>query len=151
MLLWRISNYSSLDGRGGFIADGRWHFQGTPVVYLAESPAGALLEVLVHLELDITGLPAGYKLLKIEAPPDLLPEKLNEAEFPSRWRENPRVTAEMGTKWLRRGETAMLRVPSAIVPETFNVVLNPLHPTAAKLKILWHRSYPWDSRLVRRH
>lgn len=151
MLLWRISNHSSLDGRGGLIADGRWHFQGTPVVYLAESPAGALLEILVHLELDITGLPAGYKLLKIDAPPDVLPEHLNENEIPSRWRENPSVTAELGTNWLKLRRAALLRVPSAIVPETFNVVLNPLHPDAAKLKILWHRNYPWDSRLLRRH
>lgn len=151
MLLWRISNHSSLDGRGGLIADGRWHFQGTPVIYLAESPAGALLEILVHLELDITGLPAGYKLLKIDAPSDILPEKLNENEVPSRWRENPSVTAELGTNWLKLRRAALLRVPSAIVPETFNVVLNPLHPDAAKLKILWHRNYPWDSRLLRRH
>ncbi|MGE5321662.1 MAG: RES family NAD+ phosphorylase [Actinomycetota bacterium] len=151
MLLWRISNHSSLAGHGGLIADGRWHFQGTPVVYLAESPAGALLEVLVHLELDITSLPVGYKLLKIEAPSDLLPEDVKETEIPSRWRENPRVTAELGTNWLKRGGAALLRVPSAIVPETFNFVLNPLHPDAAKLKILWHRSYPWDSRLLRRH
>ncbi|HET9181410.1 MAG TPA: RES family NAD+ phosphorylase [Candidatus Angelobacter sp.] len=150
MLLWRISNHSSLNGRGGLIADGRWHFQGTPVVYLAENPAGALLEVLVHLELDITGLPAGYKLLKIEATAAVLRENLNEAEFPSRWRENRRVTAELGTNWLKRGGAALLRVPSAIVPETFNFVLNPLHPDAAKLKILWHRNYPWDSRLLRR-
>lgn len=151
MLLWRISNHSSLDGRGGLIADGRWHFQGTPVVYLAESPAGALLEILVHLELDITGLPAGYKLLKIEAPPEILPENLDETEIPSRWRQNRNVTAELGAKWLGLGQTALLRVPSAIVPETFNFVLNPVHPDAAKLKILWHRSYPWDSRLLRRH
>lgn len=151
MLLWRISNHSSLDGRGGLIADGRWHFQGTPVVYLAESPAGALVEVLVHLELDITSLPVGYKLLKIEAPSDLLPENLKETEIPSRWRGDPRVTAELGTNWLKRGRVALLRVPSAIVPETFNVVLNPLHPDAAKLKIVWHRRYPWDSRLLRRH
>lgn len=151
MLLWRISNHSSLAGHGGLIADGRWHFQGSPVVYLAESPAGALLEILAHLELDISGLPIGYKLLKIDAPPDVLPEYLKENEIPSRWRENPSVTAELGTNWLKRGRAALLRVPSAIVPETFNVVLNPLHPDAAKLKILWHRNYPWDSRLLRRH
>ncbi|HEX5435335.1 MAG TPA: RES family NAD+ phosphorylase, partial [Candidatus Angelobacter sp.] len=130
---------------------GRWHFQGTPVVYLAESAAGTLLEVLVHLELNIASLPAGYKLLKIEAPPDLLPENLNEAEFPSRWREDRRVTAELGTNWLKRGEHALLRVPSAIVPETFNFVLNPLHLDSTKLNILWRRSYPWDARLLRRH
>ena len=57
MFLWRISNHRTLDGRGGLETSARWHTLGRPVVYLAESVASALLEVLVHLELSPVGLP----------------------------------------------------------------------------------------------
>ena len=68
MFLWRISNHSTLDGRGGLLAGARWHLPGHPVVYLAESPSASLLEALVHLELNLAGLPRTFKLLKIEVP-----------------------------------------------------------------------------------
>ena len=64
MFLWRISNHAALDGRGGLLAGARWHMAGQPIVYLAESPAGSLLEVLVHLELDLDNLPKSFKLSK---------------------------------------------------------------------------------------
>ena len=57
MFLWRISNYRTLDGRGGLETSARWHSQGRPIVYLAESVSGALLEVLVHFELVRHGFP----------------------------------------------------------------------------------------------
>lgn len=151
MLLWRISNHASLDGEGGVIASARWHFQGTPIVYLAETPAGSLLEVLVRLELTAPDLPPNYKLLKIQAPDPITPQMIEENTLPSGWRDDQRITRKIGADWLARGEAALARVPSAIVPETFNVLLNPLHRDAVKLEIVWHRSYPWDSRLLRRH
>ncbi|HKW74381.1 MAG TPA: RES family NAD+ phosphorylase [Terriglobales bacterium] len=151
MLLWRISNHASLDGEGGVIASARWHFQGTPIVYLAETPAGSLLEVLVRLELTAPDLPPNYKLLKIQAPDPITPQMIEENTLPSGWRDDQRITRKIGADWLARGEAALARVPSAIVPETFNVLLNPLHRDAAKLEIVWHRSYPWDYRLLRRH
>ncbi len=151
MLLWRISNHASLDGQGGLRSGARWHFPGAPIVYLAESPAGALLEVLVHLDLIAANLPPNYKLLKIEAPDSMLPKTIAEARLPSRWREDEQISRKIGSEWLTGRETALARVPSAIVPETFNILLNPVHGDAAKLKIVWHRSYPWDARLLRRH
>ena len=68
MDLWRISNHHSLDGEGGRRFPARWHSGGHPVVYLAASPPGALIEVLVHLELADTTLPPTYTLLRIAAP-----------------------------------------------------------------------------------
>ena len=57
MRLWRISNHASLTGEGGLYASGRWHTRGQRVVYLADHPASALLEVMVHLEIDAEDLP----------------------------------------------------------------------------------------------
>lgn len=150
MLLWRVSNHAALDGQGALSASARWHYRGLPVVYLAETPAGALLEVLVHLELDFEKLPKTYQMLKVEAPDKVASRMIKEAPVPSGWATNEQVTRKIGTEWLAKRETALLRVPSAIVPETFNMLLNPLHPNAEQFRVLWHRRYPWDSRLLKR-
>jgi RES domain-containing protein len=149
MVLWRISNHASLDGRGGLLASARWHTQGRPIVYLAESAAGAMVEILVHLELGPTNLPANYKLLKAEAPDDLSVRSVLDRDLPANWREDLVLTRTLGDEWLAARATALLRVPSAIVPETWNVLLNPLHPEAARISVVWHREYPWDGRLVK--
>ena len=148
MLLWRISNHATLDGEGGLIASARWHTQGHPVLYLAETPAGALVEVLVHLELDPAHLPRSYKLLKAEAPDNISRREIGKAELAANWTQDLRATRELGDGWLRSRSTALLLVPSAIVPETFNVLLNPHHPEAARVRIVSHRDYPWDKRLL---
>jgi len=68
--LWRISNYSDLSGPGGLKASGRWHEKGRHVVYTSDHPASALLEAMVHLEIDFEDLPDTYQLLEIDVPDD---------------------------------------------------------------------------------
>ncbi|HLX74694.1 MAG TPA: RES family NAD+ phosphorylase [Terriglobales bacterium] len=148
MLLWRISNHATLDGEGGLIASARWHTQGHPVLYLAETPAGALVEVLVHLELDPAHMPGSYKLLKAEAPDDISRQEIGKANLGQNWTQDLLATRKLGDEWLRSRVTALLRVPSAIVPETFNLLLNPHHPQASQVRIVSHRDYPWDKRLL---
>lgn len=147
MFLWRISNRETLNGRGGLIASARWHTRGRPVVYLASTPAGAMVEALVHLELKPSRLPASYKLLKAEAPDDL--SKMRFSALTEDWRQNQTASRSLGDEWLARAQTALLEVPSAILPETFNLLLNPSHPDAAKISVLWHEAYPFDERLFR--
>jgi len=148
MLLWRISNHATLDGEGGLIASARWHTQGHPVLYLAETPAGALVEVLVHLELDPAHMPRSYKLLKAEAPDGISRQEIGKANLGQNWTQDLLATRKLGDEWLRSRVTALLRVPSAIVPETFNLLLNPHHPQASQVRIVSHRDYPWDKRLL---
>jgi RES domain-containing protein len=147
MFLWRISNYGTLDGRGGLLAPGRWHSQGHAIVYLAETPAGALTEVLVHLELDAAALPKSYKLLKCEIPDYLKIRIITKSDLPANFSTNVIATRTIGDEWLSSKKTALLKVPSVIVPETCNVLLNPEHKDTARVKVLWHEEYPWDSRL----
>ena len=149
MVLWRISNHTTLAGRGGLLASARWHTQGRPIVYLAQSPAGALTEVLVHLELEPDDLPRSYKLLKVEVPGDVAVARVDLAALPKRWKDKLTITRTIGDKWLASRKTALLRVPSVIVPETFNVLLNPEHPDARRIKVLSHQRYPWDERLFK--
>jgi RES domain-containing protein len=147
MILWRISNHRNLDGHGGLIAHARWHSLGRRIVYFAETPAGALLEALVHLELDIDSLPSSYRLLKVEAQESVKMKHLSLGDLAKGWVADQASTREMGDGWLAWRESALLRVPSAIVPETFNVLLNPEHEHARRLKIVGHHKYPWDQRL----
>ncbi len=150
MLLWRISNHANLDGRGGLSASARWHTEGRLVVYLAETPAGSLIEILVHLELTRASLPKFYRLLKAEAPNDVTITTTDGGALPRNWIDDPIVTRTIGDEWLASRTTALMRVPSAIVPETFNLLLNPGHPDAGRVQVLWHEQYPWDTRLLQR-
>lgn len=126
----------------------RWHTQGRPIVYLAESVAGALLEVLVYLELSPAHLPKSYRLLKVEVPDDLSVEALSASDLGDNWIDDETLTRTVGDQWLASKRTALLRVPSAIIPETFNLLLNSAHEEARRLKIVSHREYPWDLRLI---
>lgn len=147
LTLWRISNHADLTGAGGMLASARWHTAGKPIVYLAESPAGALLEVLIHLEIDEAHRPATYQLLKVEAEDSIAPDGIDIASLPANWAANEAETQAKGDAWLRSGATALLRVPSAIVPETSNWLLNPRHPDATRVRIAHVYKTPFDPRL----
>ncbi len=144
MVLWRISRHRDLRGRGGLSAAGRWHHAGHPVVYLAESPAAALLEVCVHTAAN--DVPPQYTLLKIAAP-DCDVAQIRLKDLPADWRGRLEVTRDLGSAWLERNESALLRVPSAIVPETVNYLFNPAHLEARRFRIVEAIEYPFDARL----
>lgn len=149
MFLWRISNHPSLTGDGGLRASGRWHSRGKRIVYCAETPAAALLEILVHLELELRDIPARYRLLKISVPDDARIGRVSPAELPVDWLENTQATRAIGDRWLSSGATPLIAVPSAIVPETSNVLLNPAHPDANRIVIVHTSDHVIDTRLVR--
>src|SRR4029077_3037631 len=117
MFVWRISNHETLDGRGGLLASARWHTQGSPIVYLAANPAGALVEVLVNLELDAARLPGNYTLLKAEAPDDIQVRRIEMTSLPESWRSDLTITRNRGDEWLAGEQSALLEVPSAILPD----------------------------------
>lgn len=148
MKLWPISNYADLQGIGGLRASGRWHTRGRPIVYLAESPPGALIEVLVHVDVSrLEDLPDRYTLLTIEADGDIGLESC--VDLPDDWAENRQVSRAAGDRWLEGARSALLRVPSAIMPGIWNVLLNPLHPDAHRLRITGTASLPFDRRLFK--
>jgi RES domain-containing protein len=148
MRLWRISSHATLSGDGGLYASGRWHSKGRRVVYLADHPASALLETLVHLEIDVEDFPTHYQLLAIDAPDDIAVSAVDEASLPADWRAQALMTRARGDDWLSAGASALLRVPSAIVPAASNVLLNPAHADASGLSIAAVARTPFDPRLV---
>lgn len=149
MRLWRISNYVDLTGVGGLISSGRWHSRGTEIVYLAENPAAALLERLVHLEIDPDDLPSNYRLLSVEIPNDIAFDTVDVDDLPPEWRNTDATTQLIGDSWLHARRTPLLRVPSAITPDTLNWLLNPKHPDAVNAKVINVIDAPFDQRLFR--
>jgi len=146
MILWRISRHRDLSGPGGLKAAGRWHYAGRPIVYLTETPAAALLEVCVHTSAN--DVPPEFTLLRIEGP-DVQTPSIRIDDLPEDWRTRLEATRDLGTAWLERNESVMLRVPSAIVPETLNCLFNPSHRQAAEFRIVEVFAYPFDVRLKR--
>ena len=126
---------------------GRWHHRGRPVVYMAESAAGALLEALVHIEAATPAeLPRGYQLLEVGLPDDAA---ITTASLPAGdgWRQDITLTRRVGDEWLATGASLLLRVPSALVERTFNHLFNPAFAQARDCRIVSAGQWPFDSRL----
>ena len=147
--LWRISGYNALSGEGGLYYSARWHTAGHRIVDLAESPAGALIEALVHAELNERSWPRLYDLMQIAVPDDLEVETLKVLAGKD-WKEFSSISRALGDEWLRSKRTALARVPSAIMPNTWNFLLNPEHPAAAKIRIVETTRAEYDPRLFSR-
>ncbi len=135
---------------GGLRSGGRWHFRGVPVVYLAESPALAMLETLIHFELAAEEVPAGFQLLEVECPDETVISVLEPPRLPDGWRDERPLTQRVGADWLESRSSALLRVPSAVVPKSFNYVFNPLHRDAGSVTVKSSSRHPFDVRLFSR-
>jgi len=139
VLAWRLCRepYADLRGDGARLYGGRWNSPGQPLVYAAETAALAVLEIRVHLDLPPELLPDDYVLVTIDVG-DLAVEDV--AFLPADQRA-------FGGTWIREQRTPLLRVPSVIVPENKNVLLNPGHPAARGARIVEKRRFEFDRRL----
>lgn len=147
MIIWRFSRHLGLDGQGGLVASGRWHTRGHRILYCAPNPASALLEVLAHGAVRTPEALEGFRFLKIELPDDISIERVADGLLPADWATQLEVTRAWGDRWLSDGLHPVLLVPSVLVPETWNVLCNPLHRQARELASLAEIGFPLDSRL----
>lgn len=148
LTLWRISNYADLSGKGGLEADGRWHSRGWKVAYLADSSTGALLEVLVHLQIDGEDLPDSFMLLRVSIPSSMPIAELTPNPGVD-WKYDEALTRKIGDEWLTSKSTALARVPSSIVTGAWNYLLNPDHPDSGRLELVAVTQEKYDQRLFR--
>jgi RES domain-containing protein len=139
MTAWRVSRrpFADLSGEGARIYGGRWNSPGRPLIYTAENPALAVLEVRVHLDLGPDLIPDDYVLMEIDAGG----REVEEVET------LPSDPTAFGDAWLVEGRTPVLRVPSFIVPQSFNLLLNPAHPGSAGISIVGAQPFDFDKRL----
>jgi RES domain-containing protein len=152
MKAWRLAKarHKSLDGIGGEVAEGRWHRRGQRIVYAAASPSLAVLEVLVHLDLPPELLPDDYVLVGINIPDNIEIKRIGTRELPAGWNSPDGAAARaVGERWLDGRESAIMLVPSVIVPEESNVLINPRHSDAARIVEGSSRRFDFDLRLLR--
>lgn len=125
------------------IAPGRWHSAKTAMVYCADHPATALLEILVHL--DPEDAPATFQLLEIEVP-DAAP--IETPELPETWARDDALTKHLGSRFIAAMTHPVMKVPCAIVPFTNNYLLNPALVEKAGIRIVSTTRHPIDARLL---
>lgn len=155
MYLYRIApdrHIRDLSGEGARLYGGRWNPKGMAAIYTAETASQTLLEYLPHF--PPTCVPPDLMLACIEAPDTLSILTLDEDELPDDWNSIPASgsTAEAGRKWLSGKAYVALRVPSVMFPYglAWNLILNPLHPDFAGVRIARIIPMPLDPRLTDR-
>ena len=147
---WRIvkSRFAdtAFDGEGARLYGGRWNSPGTSMVYTAQSQALATLEVLVHLE-KARVLPS-YSLCAAHFEEDLV-EALDPTTLPVDWRDYPPLSElrAIGDAWVPEQTSAVLEVPSVIVEDESNYLINPAHPDFPSITIGEPKPFEFDARL----
>jgi RES domain-containing protein len=138
---------TAFDGEGARRYGGRWNGRGTPMVYLGGSLSLAALEVFVHLTAEDARL--RFVAIAVDIPDGVSIAALEPDTLPPDWRGEPPSTAcqALGTAWARAGETAVLKVPSVIVPAEAHYLLNPRHPDFDRIEVQPPAPFGFDSRV----
>lgn len=135
-----------LTGKGAELFGGRWNRPGTPCIYTSETLSLALLEYAVNNSLDNIPRALSYTIYEI---PDKGFRKALVSSLPGNWTERPVPvsTMDFGTKLLRENKHLILAVPSVVIPDEFNYLINPAHKDIQKVKIIGKKDFVFDIRL----
>jgi RES domain-containing protein len=150
MFVYRIAKkkyIQDLTGIGARLFGGRWNRKGIGLVYTSDSRALALVEFLVNVPFSI--LPTKLCMATIEISEKIRPMEIPLGDLPKNWRKFPAPLelAEIGSKWAVSNKSLALRVPSAVVPHEFNILLNPSHPDMKHVAIADVEAFGMDKRL----
>ncbi len=149
MIIFRLSKQKYAHDLSGFGAEkygGRWNSKGLPMLYCSENISLCMLEILVNVPHTI--LPKNLQLIEIKIPENSI-FIFQKKTLPDDWQSNPISisTQKIGDKFLREEKYLALKVPSSVVPNEFNILLNPNHPLFSKVKIEKIQPFPIDKRL----
>jgi len=151
IVVWRICRRkygtTAFGGEGAKIAGGRWNRKGTRIAYCGGSLALAALEMLVHV--DVNQLPVDLVCIRAVVPDSAAIEAVDVTNLPRTWSATPApdVLQDIGTDWVLRGSSAVLAVPSAIIPHELNYLINPAHADFARVAIGLPEPFAFDPRL----
>ena len=152
MKLFRIAkeqHIGGLSGIGARLYGGRWNHKGVAVVYASESRALAALEYLVHVPMST--IPRDLEMMELVIPEQIIPENIDTADLPLKWREYPppQRLATLGSNWVHSNRSLLLRVPSAVVENEFNVLINPKYEDLKRIRTIGPVRFEFDSRLLK--
>jgi len=148
MIIYRlaIETYKNdLSGTGSKLFGGRWNSVGLAVLYTTENISLAVLEILVRT--DMQTIPISYHLIKIDVPNAIEPQFITSDKLKKDWKNDIGYTQWMGDEFIKSGNSLLLKVPSAIVDEENNYVINPKHSDFKRVKIIKVSKFQFDKRL----
>src|SRR3954449_7625306 len=146
MIVYRISSRKyaeDLTGEGARLHGGRWNHKLTPCLYAAATRALAILEYSVNVNID--DIPRALSIASIEIPDDNI-LILQQAQLPGDWQQAPAPssTKYFGTALLKQNQYLIIRIPSVVIPEEYNYLINPLHPEIRKVRIVEVKDCVYD-------
>lgn len=147
--VYRISTchfINDLSGEGAFRNGGRWNRKGVRVLYTAENAALAMLEALAHI--TMLSLKQPFCMARISMPDDV--QEVDTHLLPAGWNAQPPsdVAADLCTSFVAEAKHLALKLPSVLVPDNYNIILNPLHPLFAKVKVVAISNISFDQRSI---
>ncbi len=148
MIVYRLTTEmykTDLSGSGAKLYGGRWNSVGLPVLYTTENISLAILEILVRT--DMHAIPLSYHLIKIDIPELIQPQFITTGKLKTSWKDDLGYTQWMGDEFIKSNKSLLLKVPSAIVDEENNYIVNPEHNDFKKVKIAAVKKFQFDKRL----
>jgi RES domain-containing protein len=147
VIVWRLARrkHAALDGEGARLAAGRWNSWGVPVVYTSEHLSLAVLEVLVHVDSDL--LPHDLIAFEIEIPDGVSHVRVDATGLPRGWRTRIDRCRRVGDAWIADGRSAVLAVPSVVIPHETNFLINPRHARSGRVRVVRSERFQLDIRL----
>lgn len=148
MRVWRLARraHAALDGEGARRYGGRWNSPGRPLLYTSSHLSLAALEALVHFDVD--EVPEDLQAFAMEIPDALATEEVTVDSLSIGWTRQEFATRAVGDAWLTDAGTPVLVVPSAIIPEETNVLVNLAHPATHGVVVVSRRRFVYDPRLL---
>jgi RES domain-containing protein len=148
MIVYRISNtaYSNdISGTGAKMMGGRWNSRGTPILYTSQHISLAVLEMLVNTQFKNYAIP--LDMIDIQVPENIIPTEISTKKLKKEWIKDFEYTRFIGDEFIKDKQSLILKVPSAVVTEEYNFLINPLHADFKRVKIADIRTFNTDQRL----
>ena len=148
--LWRICAKVHADGafsgEGAYRFGGRWNPPGATLVYASTTLSFAALELYVNVEPE--DVPSAFVSIEAQVPDKISMQTIDAKSLPAAWRRCPAPPAlqAIGLRWLERNQTLLLNVPSVVIPEERNILINPLHPEFSRLTMQAPKPFSFDPR-----
>jgi RES domain-containing protein len=147
MMLYRCSLLkwaTDLTGTGSYLHGGRWNTPGTRLVYTAENNVLAAFEVALRIPLD--QISKNYVMIPIEVPDEA--DVYSLSGLPANWHINQKFSRRAGDTFAKEGKHLLMKVPSALITDSYNYLINPRHPLIEKVKLKAPRTILFDKRLM---
>ncbi|MEO7495483.1 MAG: RES family NAD+ phosphorylase [Massilia sp.] len=153
--VWRIASETAshmandMSGEGARVTGGRWNSVGVPLLYCSSSVPLAMLETLCYLQYG--SMPLNRFLIRIDIPDEVWMDRQVLSPLPGGWDAVPAgLTSRLaGDAWVAQGRAALLVVPSVLIPEEENVLINPAHADTARTAATTVKRWHFDPRLLR--